>query len=430
MTLIDIARSISAAQGTLQQPCSDFLLSVEPLELPFPSNEPKTAVAKAKLESVTIEGELHDEHAKLLREALEEMGTSHTGPWCLPRRFAQEPPRVAKKRKLERFHLQEATANDGSVTVDPEELPESLLSGLARRGQHPRSNSYKMRLLGEQLNDNEESEPLEADTSMAANDSDCTALLEVSPVAGSATYRFRIPRHASFYLGDCSDARSFRAAIRDQAQQHSTRKCFDFILLDPPWPNRSVKRTHKTAGSTYPTVATLDGVRDLLLGMDLDMLMADDCLVGIWITNKPAIRELVLGEDGIFDCWGVELTEEWVWLKTTTYGEPVTQLDAVWRKPYEVLLLGRRRSFNTAASAEQKMESEPKRRVIICVPDMHSRKPCLKELIEPLMSDRKDYRALEVFARHLVAGWWSWGNECVKFNWDGYWQKAEDVALP
>ena len=56
------------------------------------------------------------------------------------------------------------------------------------------------------------------------------------------------------------------------------------------------------------------------------------------------------------------------------------------------------------------------------VPDLHSRKPCLKELIETLLLDANHYRALEVFARHLVAGWWSWGDECLKFNWEGNWR--------
>lgn len=150
--------------------------------------------------------------------------------------------------------------------------------------------------------------------------------------------------------------------------------------------------------------------------------------MGVWITNKPAVRELVLGEDGLFAHWGVEIAEEWIWLKTTIYGEPVTPLDALWRKPYEVLLLGRKRRKVIAEGTDPvpgfgKEGARPKRRVIIAVPDLHSRKPCLKELIEPLMPDPSNYRALEVFARHLVAGWWSWGDECIKFNWEACWRE-------
>jgi N6-adenosine-specific RNA methylase IME4 len=165
----------------------------------------------------------------------------------------------------------------------------------------------------------------------------------------------------------------------------------------------------------------------LLLNTHLEILTEDQCLVGIWITNKPSIRDLVVGENGIFDCWGIEFVEEWIWLKTTVHGEPVTPLDGIWRKPYEMLLLGRRRQKNKHRPDDRTPSLDIKRRVILGVPDLHSRKPCLKILIEPMMVKPTDYRALEVFARHLVAGWWSWGDECIKFNWDSYWRKdAED----
>jgi N6-adenosine-specific RNA methylase IME4 len=154
--------------------------------------------------------------------------------------------------------------------------------------------------------------------------------------------------------------------------------------------------------------------------MDLDMLMADTCLVGIWITNKPAVRETVLGEHGLFATWGVALVEEWLWLKTTVAGEPVGPLDSAHRKPYEVFLLGRRRRTTTGSAPPPTPPALVVRKVVVAVPDLHSRKPCLKALIDPMVGFAQ-YRALEIFARHLVAGWWSWGNECVKFNWEGCW---------
>jgi N6-adenosine-specific RNA methylase IME4 len=154
--------------------------------------------------------------------------------------------------------------------------------------------------------------------------------------------------------------------------------------------------------------------------MDLDMLMSENCLVGVWITNKSAVRDLVLGAQGLFAAWGVSLVEEWIWVKTTINGEPVTPVNGVWRKPYEVLLLGRfRRGTQSPTNADSYEYVQT--RVIASVPDLHSRKPCLEELIEPLMPDPTSYRALEVFARHLVAGWWSWGNECAKFNHEHCW---------
>jgi N6-adenosine-specific RNA methylase IME4 len=60
------------------------------------------------------------------------------------------------------------------------------------------------------------------------------------------------------------------------------------------------------------------------------------------------------------------------------------------------------------------------------VPDMHSRKPCLKKMLEEYIPEPADYSALEVFSRYLVTGWTSWGNEVLKFNCDYYWKIEDD----
>ncbi|KAI9883985.1 MAG: ATPase synthesis protein 25 mitochondrial [Watsoniomyces obsoletus] len=209
---------------------------------------------------------------------------------------------------------------------------------------------------------------------------------------------------------------------------------FDFILLDPPWPNASAKRAR-----SYERSRTLRDTEELLLSMGLEDHIAPEGYVGIWITNKPVIRDLVLGEQdtkniehsgdphsSLFDQWGVDLVEEWIWIKTTIHGEPVTDLESAWRKPYEIMLLGQRRpsSSGPIPPVEGKgQQKEIKRRIIAGVPDLHSRKPCLKEFIEDLMPDSTRYRALEVFARHVSAGWWAWGDEVLKFNWEGNWVK-------
>jgi N6-adenosine-specific RNA methylase IME4 len=97
-------------------------------------------------------------------------------------------------------------------------------------------------------------------------------------------------------------------------------------------------------------------------------------------------------------------------------------MNSSFRKPYETLLLGRAAPNSWTAMGPA---PEIKRRIIAAVPDIHSRKPCIKELIEPYMPDPNDYAALEIFSRYLVEGWMSWGNEVVKFNWDYYWSKEE-----
>lgn len=195
---------------------------------------------------------------------------------------------------------------------------------------------------------------------------------------------------------------------------------FDIVLLDPPWPNRSARRA-----SPYHT--SLD-IKRLLSSLPLENKLADNGLIAIWITNRAAFRDLVLGKDGewgLFEKWGVELVEEWVWLKVAANGEPVTAIDGVWRKPYEILLLGRRKTAQ--AESEGIRRNEVKRRIILAVPELHSRKPNLKELLEPMVMSvhqGKQPRCLEIFARNLTADWTSWGDEVLKLQDVSQWSAA------
>ena len=143
-----------------------------------------------------------------------------------------------------------------------------------------------------------------------------------------------------------------------------------------------------------------------------------------WITNRAAVREHALN---LMASWDSNLLEEWIWLKTTSIGEPVFDLEAVWRKPYETLLVGRRSSIGKA----QSVRKDAVRRVIAAVPDLHSRKPNMKGLIDNLlMSPDKGYRTLEIFARNLATGVFSWGDEVLKYNDDQAWHDVLSDQLP
>lgn len=422
VTLIDLPRSIIDAQG-FNSPDEHELLSSQPRDAPYPSCEPKTAAARAKLVDNTVDQDLHAEYRELLIQSLHEVRQHYSGEWCVSRPFVEEAgPR--KKRKLDdgddvlgdRQHG--ISAEDRSKTS----LPDHFLSSFARG---PTSAlAFRTRIQDEPDGTEVAGNGAPIGDHFYSNNGGEHDVLSIpkSTETKDEMLDFRIPPDSSFYLGDCTASANFRKSFRQHAKRNNTKATFDFILLDPPWPNRSIKRTHKTAGATYQTTPTLEGLGDMILDMQLDGMMAEGALVGVWITNKQAARELVLGLGGLFELWGVELVEEWVWLKTTTAGEPTSAVDAMWKKPYEILLLGRKRG-RTSTSGET--ETSLERRVIIGVPDLHSRKPCLKGLIEPLMPDPEQYAALEVFARHLVAGWCSWGDECIKFNWEGFWRERE-----
>jgi len=190
---------------------------------------------------------------------------------------------------------------------------------------------------------------------------------------------------------------------------------FNLIVMDPPWPNRSARRK-----SSYSISYSTAEIHALLCSIPITDHLAEDGLVAIWVTNKSAFHDLLLQEGGLFDEWGIDLVEELVWVKVTVNGETICALDSLWRKPYEILLVGRKKE------SEGIRNGGVKRRVIVAVPDLHSRKPNLKVLFEKIIGTEK-YEALEIFARSLTAGWWAWGNEVLKFQTDEHWIDQADL---
>lgn len=182
---------------------------------------------------------------------------------------------------------------------------------------------------------------------------------------------------------------------------------FDLIVLDPPWPNRSARRKK----GNYRVANSLDDLRQTLSLIPVAARLAPEGLVAVWVTNKTSVVELLTGPRGVFAEWGLELVDEWTWLKVTTDGEPIVDINSTWRKPWERIMIARRRG------GDRKLPCRG--RVFISVPDLHSRKPNLRGVFEDILP--QEYRGLEVFARNLTAGWWSWGDEALKFQEPEHW---------
>lgn len=182
---------------------------------------------------------------------------------------------------------------------------------------------------------------------------------------------------------------------------------FDLIVLDPPWPNRSARRKR----NNYKTAVNMDELRRTLSLIPIASRLARNGLVAVWVTNKTSVVELMTGPNGMFADWGLEIIDEWTWLKVTTSGEPIVDIHSTWRKPWECLLIARRRGSKTTLPSRG--------RVVVSVPDLHSRKPNLRGLFEDVFTP--GFMGLEVFARNLTAGWWSWGDEVLKFQHSEHW---------
>lgn len=213
---------------------------------------------------------------------------------------------------------------------------------------------------------------------------------------------FRIPPNSSFLLSKFQSSTATFTALAEGLGQ------FHFILLDPPWPNRSAARS-----SAYETLSRLEIKNLIKIPVGRALVRpgdgggkggddrGQDGLVGIWVTNKPKFRKYVL--ETLFPSWEVELAGEWVWLKITTAGEPMFHLESNMRKPYEVLLFGRR-TRNKRKGRKQALDADHgvdmpvtigdrstielptvvPAKTILAVPDLHSRKPCIKGYYLPL----------------------------------------------
>ncbi|XP_069552444.1 N(6)-adenine-specific methyltransferase METTL4 [Brachyistius frenatus] len=208
-----------------------------------------------------------------------------------------------------------------------------------------------------------------------------------------------IPPHTAFLLSDFT---------RIQPLLHYGSK-FDLIVLDPPWENKSVKRSRRY--SSLPS--------SQLKRLPIPQLASPNCLVVTWVTNRPSHQRCV--RDELYPHWGVEVVAEWFWVKVTTSGQFVFPLDSQHKKPYETLVLGRYRPPADASASPSETTEVPveDQRLVVSVPSaLHSQKPSLSEVLKPYVG--AEAKCLELFARSLQPGWTSWGNEVLKFQHVSY----------
>ncbi|KAL8813790.1 MAG: hypothetical protein Q9223_006947 [Gallowayella weberi] len=412
VTLIDIPFSISLSQGTPDHPCTDQLYSSPPLEKCYPSLEPRSLKAEQRvqehLSSHCLAPSPFPHH--WLVHGLAKVRAEFPFAFCSKRRTGFPKPGLRNKVQAKG------------------ETPEPFAKNLAESEMKvPSSDSKRGGWREPQV-------PLILSSAASSNGSEVLRATDLTnrvinnpspqPILAHVVHpdrHYRIPPFATLMLSkvgqrEASHFSRMATKIYPEPSLSAAPGQFDFILLDPPWDNKSVRRS-----KTYGTPSKADENPLHILQEMLGKHMAPGALVGCWVTNKLSVRSAALRA---FDIWGVELVEEWAWLKTTVHGEPVCDLDGSMRRPYETLLMGRTADLTFDAFDNVTATQSTTKRLIVSVPDLHSRKPCLRELIEPMMRDKTSYRALEVFARNLTARWWSWGDEVLKYNWEGYWTKA------
>ncbi|RKF57616.1 Uncharacterized protein C22G7.07c [Erysiphe neolycopersici] len=374
--LVDIPRSIEVAQG-FQLSSSLRLVSTKPLEIPFPIPEPKSSNARfrvLKKENQTIRDLILEKYLEL---ALEELRQSiNRKKWCLER--VTEIVIPEEKNSSNERRPSSSPNND----IDEESMP------LKRKGLDSKTQNFGQQCSRYYFYQNRES---------------------VSTIILHGNRNYYLPPLSTTLIG------SIQSTIRIFNEKEKFPQ-FGIITADPPWPNRSARRNGK-----YRISNNISEIENLLLTIPVRHLHAANGIMAIWITNKSKIRSLALK---LFDQWGLSVMEEWIWLKITVSGEPIFPIASLWRKPYELLLIGRKVATSTLTG------SNVKRRVLVGVPDLHSRKPSLKGLLEKEFSfEPGNYTGLEIFARNSTTGWWSLGFEALMFQEMRFWKNSDDKKL-
>lgn len=350
VTLLDLPGSIEDAQASRLR-----IRSAPAPTQPYPSTEPKGNKLDKLLRAIDpVQLQYTSVIEAQIEAALEELHfhlSAYSLPWCLPR-----ITRVV----------------DDDVAVDGAPCPTRRTAAVpVVLSPYGGANVFGC--------------DSDVQNNVVANPSAVEAVLEID------RQRYIIPPRATFVWSSIADGLKAFEMVAGR---------FDLIVLDPPWSNRSVRRSARydtresQKDDPFETVTPVVGKH-----------LSCNGLVAVWVTNKAVVRTQVLAAmRGL----GLELQTEVVWLKISSAGQPLTTLRGVWRKPYEALLIFCRQ------------QRFIQRQVIVAVPDVHSRKPSLKRVLEPFLPAQ--YTALEIFARSLTAGWWSWGDEVLKFQDSREWE--------
>ncbi|XP_025158300.1 methyltransferase-like protein 4 isoform X4 [Harpegnathos saltator] len=190
--------------------------------------------------------------------------------------------------------------------------------------------------------------------------------------------------------------------VREIEKKMELNKQYDFILLDPPWWNKSIRRKKmKYIEASYKMM-----YNEELAKIPVGKLLHSNGIVAVWCTNASSHLNSISNE--MFPSWGVTYRAKWYWIKVTQAGDTICNFNlAPGKQPYELLILG-------SALKEDKMNI-PDGKLVVSVPSaVHSHKPPVTEIIKEYLPSEP--KCLEIFARYLLPEWTSWGLEILKFQ--------------
>ncbi|WBW70905.1 mRNA (N6-adenosine)-methyltransferase Ime4 [Schizosaccharomyces osmophilus] len=211
---------------------------------------------------------------------------------------------------------------------------------------------------------------------------------------------FYVPPGASFIMGDVEKTSNvLLEALEDMK--------LDAVVLDPPWPNRSVARRN-----TYPVNRHLGYLRDI----PIKHLLKKEGIVAVWCTNKKKYIDFI--KNDLLPSWNMCYVATWIWLKITMHGDPLFDIHSKMRKPWEQLIIGA-----TPDYLQKHCKRIQENYTLVSVPDYHSRKPSLHPFLKEWL--QCDPIGLEVFGRCLLKNWITWGQQPLYFMNSVYWKCNE-----
>ncbi|KAL8466611.1 hypothetical protein ACS0TY_035601 [Phlomoides rotata] len=214
-------------------------------------------------------------------------------------------------------------------------------------------------------------------------------------------HKYILPKKSCFYMSDLRQIHNLIPVESDRG--------FNLIMIDPPWENSSAHQKQK-----YQTMPN----RHFLSLPVKQITHTCGALVALWVTNREKLRKFV--EIELFPKWGVEYAATFYWLKVKADGLLISELDLFHHRPYECLLLG------YSHGKMMRLKRIPDNQVFISVPGDYSRKPPIGELLMDYVPGFKPARCIELFAREMIAGWTSWGNEPLHFQDSRYFLGSKD----
>lgn len=200
-------------------------------------------------------------------------------------------------------------------------------------------------------------------------------ILPVTAECSGETYV--IPPGCRFY---CGDVKNLTNSLCEDVK-------FDFILLDPPWWNKYIRRRK----SKEPSAGYKMMYNEEIANLTIESLLEQNGLVAVWCTNCTTHINAVKRD--IFQAWNLQYVATWFWIKITRSGEPVCQFsEPPGKQPYERIIFGSREE------RKGRYHQPEENKCIVSVPSaIHSHKPPLTEILKEYLPSSP--QCLELFAQ-------------------------------